>query len=233
MLTGNSTILKPNFKLVTAPTTEPCTVSDFQAHSLTPVGQDEAKIEAFLKTARLNAEQFTGRAFITQAWKAAFDLMDAAPDVFSDYWYESTPRGPCIVIPKVIELQRPPLLTVSSIVTYADDAVHTATTMSASNYYVSTNGLYGRIMLRTGYTWPTGLRPLDSIIITYTCGYGPDATAVPQDIKEAIIEWAAHAYENKEGQPAANAGGAVVLNRGAFIPSNVQTKLAAYRLPQL
>jgi uncharacterized phiE125 gp8 family phage protein len=232
MLTGNPTILKPKFNLVTAPATEPVTVEEFHLHQHTrDLGQD-AKIEDFLKAARLLLENEYGRAWITQTWKATFDTMDACPSVFSDFWYNDTPRHPGIAFPTVIELARPPLIAVSTIISYADDDEQTATTMSASDYHVSTSGLLGRVMLRSGKSWPTGLRPIDSIVITYTCGYGA-ATAVPQDVKEGIIELAAHMYENREGAPAANAGGAVVLNRGAFIPSGVQAKLAAYRIPKL
>ena len=234
MLTGTSTILKPKFNLVTGPATEPVTVAEFHEHAHTEgLGQDD-KITALLKTARLNAEDFCGRAFITQTWKGTIDAeysgITGHPYVDEMLYGHSQSASACI--PRVIELARPPLISVSSIVYYLDDGTDSATTFSASSHYVSTTGLMGRVMLRTGQQWPAGLRPIDSIVITYTAGYG-NASDVPQDVKEAIIEWAAHMYENREGAPAANAGGAVVLNRGAFIPSGVQAKLSAYRLPKL
>jgi uncharacterized phiE125 gp8 family phage protein len=234
MLTGNPTILKPKFNLVTAPTTEPVTVEEFHAHAhTTDLGQD-AKIEDFLKAARLLLENEYGRAWITQTWKATIDAeysgITGRPYVDEMLYGYRQSASACI--PRIIELARPPLIGVSTIVYYLDDGTDTSTEFDDAKYYVSTTGLLGRVMLRTSQQWPSGLRPIDSIVITYTCGYGA-ATAVPQDVKEAIIELAAHMYENREGAPAANAGGAVVLNRGAFIPSGVQAKLAAYRIPKL
>jgi uncharacterized phiE125 gp8 family phage protein len=232
MLTGTPKILRPNYKLVTAPTTEPVELADFHSHSQTAgLGQD-SKITAFLKTARLEAEAFCGRAFITQTWLAAYDVMGPGPT--DEFWYTDSPRvrrGE--TLPRIIELPRPPLISVSAITYFLDDGVEATQTLAATEYRTSTNGLFGRLALKTGKTWPVGLRPMDSLIITYTAGYGSTAASVPQDIKDAIVEWAAHMYENREGQQAANAGGAVVLNRGAFIPAGVQSKLNAYKVPKI
>jgi uncharacterized phiE125 gp8 family phage protein len=235
MLTGKSKVLAPSYKLVTAPAAEPVTVEDFHLHAQTTgLGQD-LKIEDFLISARIEAENWTGRAFITQTWQAMFDVMDASScGPFDDFWYTDSPsRSGSMVLPRLIELARPPLAAVSHIKYWLDDGVETEQTFSSTKYSVSTAATKGRILLKTGQVWPAGLRPMDSLKVTYTCGYGADGSYVPQDIKEAIIEWAAHMYENREGQPAANAGGAVVLNRGGFIPGNVQTKLAAYKIGKL
>ena len=234
MLTSHAKPLVPNFKLVLGPSAEPVTADEFKAHSRISGTDEDDKINAFLEAARLNAEQWTGRAFITQTWRASFDCaysgVTGRPYVDAMmYGY----NGAGYDMPRVIELARPPLISVSSIVSYPDDGVEAAATFSSTYYSVSTSATLGRVMLKTGQSWPNGLRPMDSIVITYTCGYGASASAVPQDIREGILEWAAHMYENREGQQAANAGGAVVLNRGAFIPAGVQTKLSPYRIVRL
>lgn len=224
--------LTPRFTLVTAPTTEPVTVADAQAHIFFPA-EDSAKVEVLLKAARMKLEHWTGRAFITQTCRISYDVLTASGPM-DDFWYTESPRMPAnVYIPRMIELPKPPLISVSSIQYFLDDGVEAATTYTSTYYSTSTNGVHGRVMLKTGRTWPTGLRPMDSLYINYTAGYGDDADDVPQPLREAIIELAAHMYENREGQQAANAGGAVVLDRGTFIPAGVQTKAIDYKVVRL
>jgi uncharacterized phiE125 gp8 family phage protein len=236
MLNPTSRELVGRMKLLTAPAAEPVTFADFQARTHCS-GQDETFAEGLITTARQLAEEWCGRAFITQTWQLWFDIGCGAGDQ-DDFWYTDSPQAKhWRFMPAVIELPRPPLISVSSIKYYLDDGVEAATTFASTNYQTSTTGELGRVRLKTGKTWPTGLRAMDSLVIEYTAGYttgGEAPTAnVPQAIKDAIIEWAAHMYENREGQQAANAGGAVVLNRGAFVPAGVQTKLMPYRVIRL
>jgi hypothetical protein len=237
VITQSSKPLIGKQALTVAPTVEPVAASDAAPHINYPSHQ-ETRVTAFLTTARQLAEAWCGIAFTTQTRTLTFDLAGLSP--LDDFWYQDSPRAygkSALYLPRVIDIPGPPLLTVSSIQYYLDDDTDVASTFASTNYYVSkpaptvgTAPEPGKTALRTGKVWPTGLRPIDSLVITYTCGYGATAASVPTTIKEAIIEWAAHMYENREGQQAANAGGAVVLNRGAFVPAGVQTKLMPFRL---
>jgi hypothetical protein len=237
MLTAKPLILKLRYPSVPVvpPVSEPVTPADFERQKkLTLDFSEYDKVAGFLTASRQLCEQYTRRAFMTQTWTASFDVLTATSP-FDGFWYSDVSRHsriPGVVLPQLFELRYPPLLAVSSIVYYLDDGTDVPTTWAASNYQVSTMGARGRIMLRTGVVWPTGLRPMDSILITYTAGYGSDVD-VPQAIKEAIVEWAAHWYENREGQQAPNVGGAVVLDHGSFIPANVRSKLNPYAITHL
>lgn len=233
MLTAKPRIIKPNFSLVTGPASEPVSTSDFEAQKRVTLDASEFdKVTGFLTAAREMAEQYTRRAFVTQTWQASFSLTDGSTTgrPFVDYMTSGSFCAPD-AMPRAIELARPPLVSVDSIVYYTDGS-DTPATFASSNYQVSTIGYKGRVMLRTGSVWPSALRPMDSIVITYTAGYG-SASDVPMAIKEAILEWAAHWYENREGQQAPNVGGAVVLDHGGFIPGNVRAKLNTYVVSQL
>lgn len=233
MLTAKPKIIQPNFSLSTPPASEPVTISDFEAQKkLTLDGSEYDKVTGFLVAAREACEAFTRRAFIAQTWVASFDAMNGVSG--NDFWMlDGVNCQTVLMIPRVIELPRPPLVSVDSIEYYSDGS-DTPTTFPSSLYQVSMIGNRGRVMLRTGSVWPSGLRPMDSIVITYTCGYGT-ANEVPQSIKEAIVELAAHWYENREGQPAPNAGGAI-LSLGAnhaYWPVNVRAKLSQYLVPRI
>jgi hypothetical protein len=218
------------------PDVEPVTADDALTHIKWTADQ-QTRVTAFLATARTLIEEWCGIAMITQTCAITFDIQGCGP--LDDFWYTDNPSSygkTALYLPRTIELPRPPLLGVASISYVLDDDTDASTTFASTNYYVSapvptpdTLPYPGSVTLRRSKTWPTGLRPVDSLTITYTCGYGPAATDVPTPLKEAIIEWAAHMYENREGQQAANAGGAVVLNRGAYMPSGVQAKILPFR----
>jgi uncharacterized phiE125 gp8 family phage protein len=76
-----------------------------------------------------------------------------------------------------------------------DDAQQT---LSSDNYIVSTSETIGKIVLKSGETFPD-LRDdlVDSVEVQFICGYGL-ASAVPAHIKQAILLTVGHWYENRE-----------------------------------
>jgi uncharacterized phiE125 gp8 family phage protein len=126
-----------------------------------------------IMAARIQAEQETGRAFITQT--RAFYL-DAWPD--RNY----------------IELPYPPLQ--SAIVTYRlqDDVGYDNPLYTVDVDKVSEPG---RIIKQPNTSWPSGTLYTDKPIkITYICGYGL-AADVPASIKAAILLKLSDLYENR------------------------------------
>lgn len=116
-----------------------------------------------IKSARLEAETLTGRAFVTQTLRYTAN------------------RFPC---KNVIYLPRPNLIAVSSI-QYVDTNGDTQT-WDSSNYGVSTGSLPGFVYLSYGKSWPSTRCQPDAVTITYTAGYGPARSDVPEDIKSLV-----------------------------------------------
>jgi uncharacterized phiE125 gp8 family phage protein len=104
---------------------------------------------------------------------------------------------------------------VTSVTTYDDADV--STVFAASSYYVDTAAEPGRVVLRTGSTWPTALRVGNAVEIVYVAGYGA-AAAVPAPIKFAVKSVAAWLYENRGEQDFAK------------LPANVSMLLQPYRV---
>jgi len=93
-------------------------------------------------------------------------------------------------------LKRWPLTAVTSIV--YTDADGNENTFSSSYYWVDTNSEPGRVWLHRNRWWPTTtLRPGPSIVTTYTAGYA-SVSAVPADIKQALLRMTGDLYENRE-----------------------------------
>ena len=136
---------------------------------------DDTYLTALITAARQWCEDYQSRSYITRTY---------------DYYLDEWPRD-------VIELPMSPVLTCTAIAYTDSDG--TATTWTASEYILDVAGYVGRIVPASGYSWPSvTLKPISGIKITYTAGYGPLATDVPQKTRQAIMLLAAELYENRE-----------------------------------
>lgn len=140
-----------------------------------------------------------GRALITQSLEVALS---------------GWPRG------RVIELPRPPLVSVTSVKYFDVDDVEA--TLAASNYHVDTRSTPGRLVLKSTSQWPgTELREVNGVIIRYVAGYGSEASDVPAEMRAAMKLWLGELYEVRENSAA---GGLVT------VPSAAEKVLLKYRV---
>lgn len=160
--------------LASAPTIEPVSVQEARLHCRVDDSADNSYVTALITAARIMAEQFTRRVFITQSWV-----------MYMDAW-------PC---DRFIEIPKAPLQGISSIVTYDDSDA--ATTFASSNYYVDLISKPGRVVLRSTASWPDVDRVANGIVINFVAGYGAAPAGIPQDIRQAILLIVAHLYENR------------------------------------
>lgn len=123
--------------------------------------------------------------------------------------------------PDIIELPNPPLQSVSSI-QYLDTS-GTLQTLAPTEYEVDIHGVKGSVQEAYGKTWPSVREQVNSIIITFACGYS-DETAVPEPIKIAMYLLIAHWYENRQ---------AITLSNMKETPLGVKSLLWPYRVLDL
>jgi uncharacterized phiE125 gp8 family phage protein len=164
-------------KLITPPLLEPISLNDAKEHLRVDASfqDDDSYISDLITVAREFCEKFQNRAYLSQTWEAVFD------------------RFPGVVF----ELPNPPLQSVVSIKYY--DKSNTEFLFDANKYFVDTYSAKGRVCLNHNVTWSdVELRPINSVIIRFVCGYGSDATSVPSQAKHAIKLLIAHWYENRE-----------------------------------
>ncbi len=110
---------------------------------------------------------YTGRALVTQRWRAEFDCF------------------PC----RYLELPLPPLVSVEK-VEYKDTS-GAVVELAGSEYVTDVALLQGRIRPAYGKVWPATLADELAVAVEYTCGYGA-ASAVPKEIKQAVkmlVSW--------------------------------------------
>lgn len=162
-----------NYKVVTAPASEPVTASDAKLYTRIATDIEDSLVERWIKAGRKAAEWYQHRAYITQTLEIVYDSWPAT----------------CFALP------RPPLVSINSIKYY--DTNNTEYTVDSSTYFVDTVSTPGRVSLNYAGTWPTiVLRPIAGFIVNYDAGYGA-ASDVPDVVKDAIYLYCAYRYENR------------------------------------
>lgn len=163
-----------DLELIAAPAAEPVTISELKQHLRILHATEDQLIERFGRLAREQVETELTRSLITQQWRMFL------------------PRFPA---GSIIELPRPPLVSVQS-VTYldSDGAVQT---FAASSYRVLKGPHGGRIEKKSGIAWPATDTHGQAVTVEFTAGYGASAAAVPEAIRNAILMLAEHYYFNR------------------------------------
>ncbi len=181
-----SLFLNPIIK--TAPAAEPVDTDEARAWLRVDHNADDGLIEALITAARLKAESYTNRAFITTELQAALDKWPCA--------------GPAGSPPGTIELPRAPLIWTEAAdltVKYMDPADTTGATLitltKGTDYDVDKASEPGRIYPCYGTTWPAPLPVPGAVQLTWKAGYGATAAAVPETIKTAIKLILTHLYQ--------------------------------------
>lgn len=157
---------------VTPPAAEPVSTADAKSHLRVDISDDDTLIDAMVEECREQAEDFLGRALVTQTLSLQLDGF-----------------------PQVIQVPRPPLQSVSSI-TYIDSDGATQT-LDSSKYRVDTKSEPGRITPAFGEVWPSTRFVTGAVTVQFVAGYGA-AADVPKRFKRAILLAVGHLYENRE-----------------------------------
>jgi uncharacterized phiE125 gp8 family phage protein len=188
-------------KLITAPAAEPVSTSEAKSHLRVDTTADDTYIGTLITVARQNVESHLRRALISQTWEVVLDAFPAG----------------------VIRLPKPPLASVTSI-KYTDDEGNEST-YSSDNYVVDSDTEPGRVVLKSGQTWPAvTLAAANGVRVRYVAGYGAAGSNVPQAIRQAILLVIGSLYENRED---------VLVAQGVSIgvlPFGVVALLAPYRI---
>ncbi len=151
------------------------TAAEFKTHARIYHTQDDAYIATLILSATQVIEAETRRALINRSFA---------------YQLEGFPADGEIILP------RSPLSSVDDIsyLNTNDDLI----SLSSSTYHTySVNGI-GRVVLRTGSSWPTtlGTGALD-VTVNFVAGYGATAASVPAALRHAVLLQATHMYENR------------------------------------
>lgn len=155
-----------------APSSEPVTLEQAQAHLRVGSGAENALIAALISAAVSHLDGWSGilgRCLITQTWRQDYSSFGCMKLPFPN--------------------------VASAVVAYTDEN-GASQTLAGSNYHII-NGVGGTsIALADGGSFPgTASRP-DAVRVTFVAGYGA-ADAVPSGLKAAILLHVGHLFENR------------------------------------
>ena len=196
--------------IVTAPTTEPVTLTEAKNNLRVIHTRDDDEIEdVLIPAARQWCESYTRRTFITTAYKLFLERFPRSDDTWGPYHYGQ------------ILLPRPPRIgAVATVLTYTDTD-GTSQTFATTKYRVTSGDEPTRVEPAYGQTWPSTRTQSEAINFTWSGGYGA-ASTVPAAIKSAILMMVASMYAYKESEIT----GTIISDVGF----NVQARLSPYVL---
>lgn len=141
-------MIRPHSKLTVAPTAEPVTLDELQAHVLGYNSADNPELARHIRTARALFERHTGVSLVEQTWQTAFVAF---------------PADGLIPLPKA------PVRSITSVQYY--DTTGSIQTVSASNYRYDDHGNIAVISPAINESWPASeLGRTDAVIVTYVTG---------------------------------------------------------------
>lgn len=161
------------YKTVTPVAAEPVTLELTKLHLRVDSDDEDDLILSLIQSARTYCENYTGRALATQTIEAYLDEFPVADE---------------------IELPRPPLQSVTSVIYKNSDSVSTTMTVT-TEYIVDADSDVGRVVLPYGKSWPSFTAyTVNPIKIKYVAGY----TETPEPLKQAMLLIIGHWYANRE-----------------------------------
>jgi len=166
------------FKLITAPAAEPVLLADVEGQCRASLTAEAATVSLMITAVRQKAETALHRALINQTWDLVLDGFSSS-----------------------IEIEKPPLVSVSSVKYYDLDG--TLQTLAATEYTVDTDSTPGRVYPAYGKTWPVTQNRPNAVRIQFVAGYGAAGTNVPACIRQWMLLNVANLYENRESETVA------------------------------
>lgn len=162
-----------SIQCVLPPGTQPVSLTETKIHLKQEEDSDDSLIRGIIRAATKKAQNVTKRQFIEATYESRFDRF-----------------------PVEFHLPRPPLLSVVSIKYIDMDG--NEQTFDSAKYSVDTFQTIGRVVLKSGESWPSVDDDINVVRIQWKAGYGTKQSDVPDDIKSAILLTIGHLYEHRE-----------------------------------
>lgn len=162
-----------SLSVVTPAAVEPVTLAELKDQIRKTTNDQDAYLGTLIKSARAYVQNQTQRVLINTTY---------------DWFLDSFPHW--------FALPKSPVSTLSSIKYIDTDGV--TQTVATTEYVVDKNSNPCRVVLEYGKSWPTPKTIINAVTVRFVAGYGAAPSAVPDDLRIAILQIAAHWYEHSE-----------------------------------
>ena len=182
----------------TGATSAVITASEFKTHARVYHTQDDTYIATLILVATQCIEHETRRALIHRTFNLKMSAFPADGEII---------------------LPRSPMSSVQNI-SYTDKDGNLQVVPAGNYHTYSVNGV-GRVVLKSTAAWPVTLNTggMD-VDVEFVAGYGATSASVPVALKQAVLLWATHWYENRTS---VNVGNLVTE-----LPMTVQRLIVSY-----
>ena len=191
-----------NSFLLAGPASEPLSLAEAKAFLRVDDDQEDAYIGSLIIAARLHVEAMTSRALIYQSWRLVLDN-----------WPET----------RLVRLPVSPVSALIAVRTLNDAAEETE--LDLADFVLRGQGETAVVDVAATVSGSTAPRARAGIEIDFTAGFGPDATAVPQDLKHMILLLLGHWFEFRDS--------VVMPGSAGPVPAGFEALAASYRTPRI
>lgn len=153
----------PQPVIITPPAVEPVSIYQAKQHLRVDMADDDALIDGLIRTARAWAEEYSGRALITQTLEVGLECFPAV----------------------AICLPRPPVQSITSI-TYLDPQ-GASTVMPPEDYELDTTAVIHTVRPVYGKSWPAIRSQPGAVKVRYVAGFGATGASVPPQYIQAML----------------------------------------------
>lgn len=214
----------PKPQLSVAPAALAVDLTEAKTFMRVDASTEDTQITTMIKAAIGYVEKHISKKLINQTWNTFYDCF---PNYQSgnDEWWDGVRDGAINQLTGAYGALQLPFEQVSSVTSIETfDNTDTSFAFAGSNYYTSL--IEGKISLRLGSVWPTTvLRPQDGIKVIGVFGYGATSTAIPDDIRQAILMIVSKLYEHRGD----NVEGEEARTTAFTIPNTAMVLLEGYR----
>ncbi|MFP3921743.1 MAG: hypothetical protein ACLFU3_08575 [Dichotomicrobium sp.] len=209
-------------ELLTPPEDEPLDLEDAKEHLKEDSSEFNDYITGLITAARMYVEAHTGRGLIDQTWRLTLDSWPSRRD---EPWWDGVREGAItdLHFAQEVTLAKAPFKSVSEVRTLDEDG--TETVWAASNYYTATRSGFGRLVAKTGSTFPIPDRDVGGIQIDFLVGYGENASDVPYPIRQAMKQLIFHWFRHRLAVDQCISGS---VQGAPHVPFGVVSLLAPY-----
>jgi uncharacterized phiE125 gp8 family phage protein len=183
--------------LLAGPAEEPVSLAETKAFLRLDADTEDGLVTALIAAARLHVESVTGRALVSQGWRAVLDAWPAD---------------------RAVRLPVTPLVELTAVRAFDEqDDEHE---LGLAQFQLEP----GRVLLPRAIEGMPVLRERLGLEIDYVAGFG-GAADVPADLKRALLALVAHWFENRDAVIVAGSGAVVPAGFGRLVETWRQVRL--------
>lgn len=181
----------------TQPAETPVSLTEAREYLRIDTTSDDNRITGMIGAATRSLEEYLGIRFVAQEVDI---FLDRFPVNGKTKWWDGMRE---VAVSEVVTPERAITLPIGnclSVVHFKTFSDESEFTEDLSNYNIDLKGDRVRVGLKLSGVWPTTvLRSVNGINFRVNSGWA-NAAGVPSDVKQAVLQFSAHMYENRGDQ---------------------------------